>query len=86
MDIRNETGPFGQFAPRGIVARLLDATRKAAPTWAGRRMGFLFRKLAIRQLHGQPLDVETFGARMRLYHYTTVSAKRVLFTPQFFDA
>jgi FkbM family methyltransferase len=86
MDIRNETGPFGQFAPKGIVARLLDATRKAAPTWAGRRLGFLFRKLAIRQLHGRPLDVETFGARMRLYPYNNVSEKRVLFTPQFFDA
>ncbi len=49
-------------------------------------MGFLFRKLAIRQLHGQPLDVETFGARMRLYPYNNVSEKRVLFTPQFFDA
>ncbi len=86
MDIRNETGPFGQFAPRGLVARLLAATRAAAPTWAGRRLAFLYRRIAIRQLKGAPLDVETFGARMRLYPYYNVSEKRILFTPQFFDA
>ena len=86
MEIKNETGPFGQFAPRGLVARLLAATRRIGPSWASRRWGFFARKIAIRLLGGKPLDVEALGAKMRLYPYNNVSEKRILFTPQFFDA
>jgi FkbM family methyltransferase len=41
--------------------------------------------MAMRALRGRPLDVETFGARMRLYPYNNVCEKRILFTPQYFD-
>ena len=36
-------------------------------------------------IHGKPLDVESLGARMRLYPYNNVCEKRILFTPQYFD-
>jgi FkbM family methyltransferase len=48
-------------------------------------LAFLLRRLAVRSLAGAPLDVETLGARMRLYPYNNVCEKRILFTPQFFD-
>ena len=43
------------------------------------------RRLAVQSLDGRPLDVETLGARMRLYPHNNVCEKRILFTPQFFD-
>ena len=52
----------------------------------GKRSAYLLRGLAVRQLNGAPLDVEAMGARMRLYPYNNVCEKRILFTPQFFDA
>ncbi len=86
MEIKNEAGPFGQFAPQGLVARLLQATRSAGSSWSYRRWSFLLRRIAVHLLRGRPVDVETLGARMRLYPYNNVSEKRILFTPQFFDA
>jgi FkbM family methyltransferase len=60
-------------------------TRRCAPSWAGKRQAFFLRGLAVRALAGKPLDVETLGARMRLYPYNNVCEKRILFTPQYFD-
>ncbi|TXN26289.1 FkbM family methyltransferase [Methylobacterium sp. WL19] len=78
--------PFGTYAPRGLVARITDRTvTLSGKSWAGRRVGFFLRRLAITMLHGRPLDVERFGARMRLHPYNNNCEKKVLFTPQFFD-
>ena len=82
---RNDLSAFGTHAPRGAVARILDMTRRASASWSGKRRAFVLRKLAIGRLHGRPLDVETMGARMRLYPYNNVCEKRILFTPQYFD-
>ena len=73
------------FRSRGFVGRVLDLTRKCPPSWAGKRRAFFLRGLAVRALAGRPLDVETLGARMRLYPYNNVCEKRILFTPQYFD-
>ncbi len=35
--------------------------------------------------HDHPLDAEVFGQRMRLSPFNNVAAKRLLFTPQYFD-
>ncbi len=85
MTTKNETGPFGQFAPAGLVALILKLTQSAGNTWLGRRIGFGLRKPALAMLRGRPLDVKVLGAQMRLYPYNNVSEKRILFTPQFFD-
>jgi FkbM family methyltransferase len=81
----NETAPYGTYAPKGIVRWVIDRTRRLPNTWAGKRLVFLLRRLAVKALRGAPVDIETLGARMRLHPYNNVSEKRVLFTPQFFD-
>ena len=81
----NETAPFGTYAPSGLVRWVIERTRTMPNTWAGKRLVFLLRRLAIAALKGAPVDIETLGARMRLHPYNNISEKKVLFTPQFFD-
>ncbi len=78
--------PFGTYAPRGLVASLLGLTRSQADSWLGKRMAFALRRLAIWQLRGKPVDIAALGAKMRLFPYNNVCEKRILFTPQYFDA
>ncbi len=80
-----ESQPFGAFAPEGLASRTIALTRGMADTWAGRRMAYALRKLGLKVLRGRPVDIETFGARLRLYPDANVCEKRVLFTPQYFD-
>jgi FkbM family methyltransferase len=84
--IANDLSVFGRFAPRGLIARIVDLTVQCSANWAGKRRAFFLRRIAVRLLHGEPLDVQRFGARMRLYPYNNVCEKRILFTPQYFDA
>lgn len=81
-----DPAPFGTYAPAGAVAWLLARTcAQPAGRWRARRIALALRRVAIGLLGGEPLDVERFGARMRLHPYNNVSEKKVLFTPQFFD-
>lgn len=81
----SDSRPFGAHAPQGFVRWAIERTRSLPSRWAGRRLAFLLRRLAIRSLRGAPVDTEALGARMRLYPYNNVCEKKVLFTPQFFD-
>lgn len=81
-----EQPPFGAYGPSGFVAWALARTRTAGASWLQRRMAFLLRRLAIRTLRGKPVDTEAFGAQMRLFPQGNICEKRVLFTPQHFDA
>jgi FkbM family methyltransferase len=81
----NESAPFGTYAPRGLVRWAIERTRTMPDTWAGRRLVFVLRRIAVAALRGAPVDIETLGARMRLHPYNNISEKKVLFTPQFFD-
>jgi len=82
----NDLQAFGAHAPRGVLAQLISAARRAPEGWAGRRAAYFLRALGVRALRGRPADVEALGARMRLYPADNVSEKRMLFTPQYFDA
>ena len=82
----NDPRPFGDFAPSGITRWVIDRTRGLPEGWAGRRVALMLRHLAMKMLNGLPLDLETFGVRMRLYPYKNVCERRILFTPQYFDA
>jgi FkbM family methyltransferase len=84
--IANDLSPFGKYVPNGILARILRATRRCSLSWRGKRTAFFLRSIAVKLLRGKPLDVEALGARMRLYPYNNVCEKRILFTPQYFDA
>jgi FkbM family methyltransferase len=81
----NDLSPFGRHAPGFALRRLIACTRAAGASWVGRRFAFLLRGLAVKALAGKPVDVETMGARMRLYPANNVCEKRILFTPQYFD-
>lgn len=81
-----DLAPYGAHAPDAIVRRLMARTRAAGDGWLARRIAFLLRRVAIKRLHGRPVDTETLGARFRLFPYNNVCEKRILFTPQFFDA
>jgi FkbM family methyltransferase len=81
----NDLSPFGQHAPHGLVAQVLRLTRRRTMSWLGRRMGFVCRSAGIALLRGRPQDVQTLGARMRLYPAHNVSEKNLLFTPHLFD-
>lgn len=81
-----DSAPYGAYAPDGLVRRLMARTRAADESWLSRRLAFLMRRIAIRRLAGKPVDTETLGARFRLWPYNNVCEKRILFTPQFFDA
>lgn len=83
--IRNDFSAFGRYRPQGAVARILELTRGASGSWAGKRRAFFLRSMAIKALKGRPVDTESLGARMRLYPFNNVCEKRILFTPQYFD-
>lgn len=48
-------------------------------------MAFTLRRRAMKGLSG-PVDAEAFGAKFRLHPYDNICEKRILFTPQYFDA
>jgi FkbM family methyltransferase len=78
--------PFGTYKPSASLRALLAVTRQAPATWLGRQRAFAARRVGIKLLGGMPADVETLGVQMRLYPYQNVCEKRLLFTPQYFDA
>jgi FkbM family methyltransferase len=77
--------PYGAYAPTGLVQWILRRTRSIRGGWLNRRLAFMLRRVAINSLGGEPLDINSLGANMRLYPYNNVCEKRILFTPQFFD-
>ncbi len=81
-----EAAPFGQFAPTGFCAFALRLTRRCSVGWFGKRTAFFLRGVAMRSLRGRQVDVVSLGARMRLNPHHNVAEKRLLFTPQYFDA
>ena len=81
----DENSPYGTFAPRGVVRWVIERTRRTGEGWWARRLMFVLRRIAMRALRGGAVDIETFGARMRLRPYNNISEKKVLFTPHLFD-
>lgn len=77
--------PFGTYSPNRWQARVLQLTRRMPDSWLGRRIAYGLRRAVTMTLR-TPLDVEVFGQRMRLSPFNNVSEKRILFTPQYFDA
>lgn len=85
MSVFADAPPFGTYTPTWLQKHIIALTRRQDDNWLGRRIAFAARKIAL--LYSQsPLDTEVFGNRMRLYPINNVCEKRILFTPQFFDA
>jgi FkbM family methyltransferase len=81
-----DTATYGAYAPKGLVRMAVEWTRSLPDTWLARRAVILVRRFVLRRLAGQPVDAEALGFRMRLKPYHNICEKRMLFTPQNFDA
>jgi len=81
----NDLRPFGALAPSGLSQWVIERTRALPQSWAGRRLAMALRHVALGFMKREPVDLETFGIRMRLYPYNNICEKRILFTPQYFD-
>lgn len=77
--------PWGAYAPTGLAHWIIARTRALPPGWLGRRLLMGLRRIGLRALRGQPVDIEALGARMRLHPYANICEKKVLFAPQMFD-
>ena len=80
-----DPAPFGRYAPNGLCKFAVRVSRRCAEGWWPKRLAFLMRWLALGRLGGQPIDVVSLGARMRLYPQRSTAEKRLAFTPQYFD-
>lgn len=77
--------PFGAFAPSAWQKTVMSLTTRLPANWLGKRLAFALRRLALPGKK-RPFDVELLNRRLRLYPYDNICEKRVLFTPQMFDA
>ncbi len=77
--------PFGTYAPNAWRRGIIKFTRSTPESWLGRRLAFGARRLAFAPDH-VPLDIEIEGVRFRLTRKGNLCEKRLMFTPQYFDA
>lgn len=82
----DEAEPFGTYAPTGFVRRAIETTRGFNDSWLARRCVIVIRRIVLPLLRGRPVDIEALGARMRVRPHNNICEKRMLFTPQTFDA
>jgi FkbM family methyltransferase len=77
--------PFGCYGPSPLQSWLIAIGGKLPRTWAGRRAASLIRSV-LKRYSERPIDLVRLGSRMRLYPRSNASEKRLMATPQFFDA
>ena len=78
--------PYGSYAPNTLMTATLSFTRALPNSWLGKRLSFILRRFALTTLKGKPVDTTALSCKMRLFPYNNVCEKRILFTPQYFDA
>lgn len=80
---------FGTYALTGVSGRLLKRAQTRPPTWWGRRMALLLRKVVLKTQrpvqHPVQIDAHLDGLNIRFHMGDNVSERKYLFTPQFFD-
>ena len=77
--------PFGHYAPSPFQSRLIALGHAMPGTWIGRRVASLIRSI-LRRWSEQPVDALRLGSRMRLHPRGNACEKRLMTSPQFFDA
>lgn len=80
----DDTSPFGTYAGGDQFSKHIARIRLLPRNWLGKRLMFAFRRMARKHI-GDCVDMELFGAKMRLYQKGNASEKRALFAPQFYD-
>jgi len=77
---------FGHYKPSRFMQKLIQFARGRSESWASKRLAFLARRIGLSCLK-TPLDLTAFeDVKMRLYPFANICEKRILFTPQYFDA
>jgi FkbM family methyltransferase len=79
-----EAPPFGTFAPTLRERWTMTVAAAMPDNWLCRQVASACRDIAEQGLT-HPIDVSRFGQKMRLSPFKNVAARRLLFTPQFFD-
>lgn len=64
---------------------LVAITRRMPNSWAGKRLAFAIRRIALIFVDSDMIEIKTFGVDMALCPRGNVAEKRLLFTPQYFD-
>lgn len=82
----HEENSFGSLKPHGLLEKVLSLTQTMPASWLGKRCAFGLRRIGLMLLKGKFADVKRFGVKFRLFPYQNVCEKRILFTPQYFDA
>ncbi len=77
--------PFGAYAPGAWRKAIIAFTRSMPESYLGRRAAFAVRRLAFVS-PTRPLDIDIEGVRFRLTRRGNLCEKRLMFTPQYFDA
>lgn len=76
--------PFSTFAPTKFQAKLIELSRKNDTMKYGKLIASIARRLSLLGNSG-PLDIETWGVKMRLDPRRNVAEKRLMFAPSRFD-
>lgn len=84
-DPKTAAKPFGTYAPNAWRRAIIGFTRSMPDSYLGRRTAFAVRRLAFVP-PTEPLDIEIEGVRFRLTRKGNLCEKRLMFTPQYFDA
>lgn len=80
----DDTSPFGTYDGGARFEKHIQRMRLLPRNWLGKRLMFAMRHFARKHI-GDCVDMELFGAKMRLYRNGNVSENRALFAPQFYD-
>ena len=80
----DDKAPFGTYEGGISFDKHIKRIRLLPRNWLGKRLMFALRRIAGKHI-GDCVDMELFGAKMRLYKAGNASEKRALFAPQFFD-
>ncbi len=80
----DDGGSWGTFRPRGWGGFWLKVSRAFPGGWPWNRFALLARRLARLRLNS-PVDIRTWGFKLRLKTRGSVSEARILFLPRYWD-
>lgn len=83
--IRNDTrSPWGRYRPNRWQRILIGFSRSMPATEFTYRLALAMKRPLLAATH-TPLDIETFGAKVRFYPHDNICERRALLTPKRFD-
>lgn len=83
--MNNDTvSPFGRYRPSWWQKALIDFSRSMPAVEPTYRLALAMKRPLLASTN-TPLDVETFGAKIRFYPHDNICERRALLTPKRFD-